>query len=113
MEMKDKLEKYWIPLGTVLLSLAITAVGNYYSDKLRTALMEQNIATMKADMAKHEMEKSEQIAHNRARADDHEQRIIRLEANFSTIQETLSEMKTDLKILIRSNKIEITPNYER
>lgn len=107
MEMKDRIEKYWIPLGTVLLSMAITVVGNYYSDKLRAALMEQSIATMKADMARHEMEKSEQIAHNRARADDHEQRIVRLEANFSTIQETLSEMKSDLKILIRGSKIDI------
>lgn len=101
MEVKDKLEKYWIPLGTVLLSLAITAVGNYYSDKLRAALMEQSIATMKADMARHEMEKSEQIAHNRARADDHEQRIIRLEANFGIIQGLLEEVRGDIKILIR------------
>lgn len=82
--------------------MAITVVGNYYSDKLRAAIMEERIATLQKNMAQHEMEKSEQIAHNRARADDHEQRIVRLEANFGIIQGLLEEVRGDIKILIRN-----------
>lgn len=101
MELKGQSLKLLLPVGSVLTSLLITIGGAYLSSKVQSALMEERIATLQRDMARHEMDKSEQIAHNRARADDHEQRIIRLEANFSTIQETLSEMKSDIKILIR------------
>ena len=101
MEVKDKLEKYWMPLGTVLLSTAITVVGNYYNDRLRTALMEERLATMQTRLAEHELEKSKQIQRTAERADDHEQRIVRLEANFGMIQSTLEEMRGDIKLLIR------------
>lgn len=98
--MEARIEKFF-PLASLVLSVIITAGGAYMSSRVQSALMEERLATMQRDMARHEMEKSEQIAHNRSRADDHEQRIIRLEANFSTIQETLGEVKSDVKSLIK------------
>lgn len=72
------------------------------ASKIQDALLEERIATMQRDMAKHEMEKGEQIRFQAIRADEHEKRIVRLEANIDLIQKMLSEMKEDIKILLRS-----------
>lgn len=81
----------------------ITIGGWLMASKIQDALLEERIATMQRDMAKHEMEKSEQIRFNAIRADEHEKRIVRLEASFGLVQETLSEMKEDIKIILRGN----------
>lgn len=98
---KDRIDRLWPSLVSIGLSLAITAGGWLMASKIQDALLEERIATMQRDMARHELEKGKEIQRQAQRSDDHEQRIIRLEANFSTIQETLSEMKEDLKIIIR------------
>lgn len=89
-------------MASVALSVAITAGGAWVSAKVQSALMEERIAIMQRDMARHEMEKGEQIRLNATRAEEHERRIVRLEANFGLVQETLSEMKEDIKIILRN-----------
>lgn len=93
----------WVSIGSLVVYTLITIGGFYASQIVSEARMDERIANLERDQAKHEKERGEQIQRNIQRADDHEQRLIRLEANFSTIQETLSEMKADIKILIRGN----------
>lgn len=101
---RDHLEKIWLPLGSILLSLGITVGGAYIHGKLQAALMEERVSTIQRDMARHELEKSEQITRNRQRGEDHEQRIVRLETNFGAIQSTLQEVRGDIKTLLRGMK---------
>ncbi|MDE7240277.1 hypothetical protein [Desulfovibrio sp.] len=101
---KETLAKGWIPLLSLLLSLGVTVGGGLVNNKIQTALMEEKIAILQRDAARHEMEKGEQIRSNTTKAEEHEKRIIRLEANFGVIQETLADMKSDLKILLRGAK---------
>ena len=103
-KVKETLAKGWIPLLCVLLSAGITIGGGLVNDKIQTARTEEKIAILQRDAARHEMEKGEQIRSNTAKAEEHEKRIIRLEANFGVIQETLADMKSDLKILLRGAK---------
>lgn len=95
----------WASLASFALYTLSLIGGMYIALKVSEVRMDERIASLQRDQAKHELEKGEQIRRNMQRADDHEQRLIRLEANFSTIQETLSEMKSDIKILIRGNGI--------
>lgn len=101
---KETLAKGWIPLLSLLLSLGVTVGGGLVNNKIQTALMEEKIAILQRDAARHEMEKSEQIRSNTTKAEEHEKRIIRLEANFGVIQETLADMKSDIKILLLGAK---------
>lgn len=97
---KEKLEKYILPLSSILLSLSITVGGAYYSGKLQAALMEERIATLQRDQARHEVERGKEIAKNTTRGDDHEQRIVRLEVSLDVMQATLLEIKSDVKTLL-------------
>ena len=101
---KETLAKAWIPLLSVLLSAGITVAGGLVNNRIQTALIQEKIAILQRDAARHEMEKGEQIRSNTTKAEEHEKRIIRLEANFGVIQETLADMKSDLKILLRGAK---------
>ena len=78
--------------------------GGLVNNRIQTALIQEKIAILQRDAARHEMEKGEQIRSNTTKAEEHEKRIIRLEANFGVIQETLADMKSDLKILLRGAK---------
>ena len=103
-KVKETLAKGWVPLLSVLLSAGITVAGGMVHDRIQSALLEEKIAILQRDAARHEMEKGEKIRSNTAKAEEHEKRIIRLEANFGVIQETLADMKSDLKILLRGAK---------
>lgn len=94
----------WMPLASFVLSVAAIIVGSYISIRMQAAITEVSIANLQRDQARHELEKSEQIRLAMQRADDHEKRIVKLEANFGLIQETLSDMKGDIKILLRGVK---------
>lgn len=91
----------WMPVASFLLSLVVAIGGAYVSIKMQAAITEVSIANLQRDQARHELEKSEQIRAAMQRADDHEKRIVKLEANFGLIQDLLSEMKGDIKILMR------------
>lgn len=93
----------WASFGSFALYAISLIGGMYIALKVTEVRMDERIASLQRDQAKHELEKGEQIRRNMQRADDHEQRIVRLEANFSTIQDTLTEMRSDIKILIRGS----------
>lgn len=101
---RDKLEKVWLPLGSILLSLGVTIGGAYISSSIQKARMEEKIATLQRDQARHELEKGQEITRLAANADDHGQRIIRLETNLDAIQSTLKEVRADIKTLLRGMK---------
>lgn len=94
-------QKLWGALFTVLAPLSITLAGGYLQNQLVMARMEERIATIKEQAARHELEKGQEITRLAANADDHGQRIIRLETNLDAIQSTLREMRTDIKTLLR------------
>lgn len=93
--------KIWSLLFTVLAPLSITLAGGYLQNQLVMARMEERIATIKEQSARHELEKGQEITRLAANADDHGQRIIRLETNLDAIQSTLKEVRTDIKTLLR------------
>lgn len=97
----NNLIKYGLPIASFALSILITVGGWLVASKVQNALLGERLANLQRDAAKHETEKSEQIRVNALRTEEHEKRIVRLEANFSLIQETLSDMKNDIKILLR------------
>lgn len=94
-------QKIWSLLFTVLAPLAIAIAGGYLQNQLVMARMEERIATIKEQAARHELEKGLEITRLAANADDHGQRIIRLETNLDAIQSTLKEVRTDIKTLLR------------
>ena len=93
--------KIWSLLFTVLAPLAIAIVGGYLQNQLVMARMEERIATIKEQAARHELEKGREIARISTTTEDHSQRIIRLETNLDAIQSTLKEVRADIKTLIR------------
>ncbi len=97
-------QRNWMSFAAAAFSVFVTVGGAFISEKVQTTLMNERIAILQRDQAKHELEKSEQIRLALQRADDHEKRIVRLEASFGLVQETLSEMKEDIKILVRGNR---------
>lgn len=101
---RETLAKVWVPMLSVLLSAGITVAGGLVNNSVQTALIQEKIAILQRDAARHEMEKGEKIRSNTTKAEEHEKRIIRLEANFGVIQETLADMKSDIKILLRGAK---------
>ncbi len=104
MDMKEIAKRNWLSLGAAAFSVAVTIGGAIISEKMQSTLMNERIAILQRDQAKHELEKSEQIRNALQRADNHEKRIIRLEANFEVIQATLTEMREDLKTLVRAGR---------
>lgn len=94
-------QKIWSLLFTVLAPLAIAIAGGYLQNQLVMARMEERIATIKEQTARHELEKGREIARISTTTEDHSQRIIRLETNLDAIQSTLKEMRADIKTLIR------------
>lgn len=94
-------QKIWSLLFTVLAPLAIAIAGGYLQNQLVMARMEERIATIKEQTARHELEKGREIARISTTTEDHSQRIIRLETNLDAIQSTLKEMRADIKTLLR------------
>lgn len=94
-------QKLWGALFTVLAPLAIAIVGGYLQNQLVMARMEERIATIKEQAARHELEKGREIARISTTTEDHSQRIIRLETNLDAIQSTLGEVRADIKTLLR------------
>lgn len=94
-------QKIWSLLFTVLAPLAIAIAGGYLQNQLVMARMEERIATIKEQTARHELEKGREIARISTTTEDHSQRIIRLETNLDAIQSTLKEVRTDIKTLLR------------
>ena len=94
----------WMPIASLLFSIVAAVVGSYVSIRMQAAITEVSIANLQRDQARHELEKSEQIRQASQRAEDHEKRIVKLEANFGLIQDLLSEMKGDIKSLMRGQK---------
>lgn len=99
--MEEMKSKVWGLIFTMLSPIAITVVGNHIQTQLTMARVEERIATIKEQSARHELEKGQEITRLSANSEDHGQRIIRLETNYDTIQSTLKEMRSDIKILIR------------
>lgn len=93
--------KIWSLLFTVMAPLAIAIAGGYLQNQLVMARMEERIATIKEQTARHELEKGREIARISTTTEDHSQRIIRLETNLDAIQSTLKEMRADIKTLLR------------
>lgn len=102
--MEELKSKVWGLLFTILAPIAITVAGNYIQTQLTMARVEERIAIIKEQSARHELEKRQEITRLSANSEDHGQRIIRLETNLDTIQSTLKEMRADIKTLIRGMK---------
>ena len=94
--------KLWVAIFTVGVPLLISMVSAYFSNLLAVAQMNVRIATIQEKYAKHEMERGQDIQRLLNSRDDHAQRIIRLEASLDGIHMTLSEMKEDIKTLIKA-----------
>lgn len=101
MEMNALLKKYGLPAASVLASLVITVAGAVTNGKIQSALMEERIAVLQRDQARHELDKTREISRLSTASEDHGQRIIRLETSLDAIQTTLKEMRADIKTLIR------------
>lgn len=93
--------KIWSLLFTVLAPLAIAIVSGYLQNQLTMARVEERIAIIKEQSARHELERGQEITRLAANADDHGQRITRLETNLDAIQSTLKEVRADIKTLLR------------
>ena len=102
--MEDMKQKLWGALFTVLAPLSITLAGSYLQNQLVMARMEERIATIKEQAARHELEKGREIARISTTTEDHSQRIIRLETNLDAIQSTLKEVRADIKTLLRGGR---------
>lgn len=89
----------------VVASLIISLAGAYFSNQLAMARMDERIASIRENNARHELERGQDIQRLLASRDDHAQRIIRLEASLDAIHVMLSEMKTDLKALLKGDKV--------
>lgn len=85
---------------TVLAPLLITISGAYISNQLAVARMDERIAVIQKDIARHEVDRGQDIQRLMASRDDHAQRIVRLEASLDAIHVILSELKSDMKTLI-------------
>lgn len=96
--MNEKLLKLIIPAA---ISLAISAAAGVTNFVVTTVQMDARIATLEKDATKHELAKEKEFSRLTVRTDDHEQRLIRLETNLGAIQETLNEMRADVKELLR------------
>lgn len=94
----------WIAIFTVVTPLIITLAGAYFSNQLAVARMDERIAVIKENNARHELERGQDIQRLLTSKEDHAQRIIRLEASLDAIHVTLSEMKEDIKTLIKGKK---------
>ncbi len=63
--------KIWSLLFTVLAPLAIAIAGGYLQNQLTMARVEERIAIIKEQSARHELEKGQEITRLAANADDH------------------------------------------
>lgn len=93
-----------IAIFTVVVPLLISVSGAYLSNQLAVARMDERIASIKENNARHEMERGRDIQVLLTSREDHAQRIIRLEASLDAIHVMLSEMKGDLKSLLKGEK---------
>lgn len=90
---------------TVLVPLVISVASAYLSNQLAVARMDERIASIKENNARHEMERGHDIQILLASREDHAQRIVRLEASLDAIHVMLSEMKADIKLLIKDGRL--------
>lgn len=97
MIMKEKILNFIVP-GAV--SLVISGVAAFSNFALMTERMDARIATLEKDSARHELAKEKGFSRLTTRAEDHEQRIVRLEANLGAMQSTLNEVRADVKALL-------------
>lgn len=96
--MQDNMLKFVLPvLAPVIISIGACFVNN----QILQARMEERVASIKEQAARHEASKNQDFSRLVLRGDDHEQRIVRLEANLGAIQEALAEMRKDIKTLLR------------
>lgn len=96
--------KIGIAIFGVVVPLLISFAGGYISNQLTLARMDERIAIIKENNARHELERGQDIQRLLASRDDHAQRIIRLETSLDTIQVLLSEMKADIKAILKDSK---------
>lgn len=90
-----------IAVFTVVVPLLITLAGNYYGNQLSIARMDERIAIIQKEVARHELERGQDIQRLLSSKEDHAQRIVRLEASLDGIHMSLSELKEDIKTLIK------------
>lgn len=94
--------KIWIGVFSIVVPLLITIAGNYFGNQLALARMDERIATIRESNARHELERGQDIQRLLSSKEDHAQRIVRLEASLDAIHVVLSELKEDIKILIKA-----------
>ena len=94
--------KIGIAIFSIVAPLIITLAGNYFGNQLALARMDERIAIIRESNARHELERGQDIQRLLSSREDHAQRIVRLEASLDAIHVVLSELKEDMKVLIKA-----------
>lgn len=102
---KDILGKFLLP---VLASLLIGVGSSVVACLLVTERMEGRVVSLEAQIARHEkaldrdfLRHEQTVAELAHKTDDQEKRLTKLEALVSQTQALLSEIRTDVKMLLR------------
>lgn len=87
-----------------IISIAICIGSALATSVVLTGRLEERLTGLKDSLDKHDATRQEEILRLTARTENHEQRLTRLEAHFDTVQETLGEIRSDVKIILRGGQ---------
>lgn len=87
-----------------LISIGICIGSALGASVILTSRLEERISALKDSLEKHDASRQAEVLRLVARTENHEQRLTRLEAHFDTVQETLGEIRSDVKIILRGGQ---------
>lgn len=84
-----------------LISIMICIGSAIGTSILLTSRLEERVASIKDSLDRHDQTRHTEQLRLAERLDNHEQRLSRLEAHYDAVQESLREISSDVKILLR------------
>lgn len=96
--------KVYLTAISAVVSVAICVGSALGTSTLLTARMDERVTYIREQSRKHEQEKQHEFERHADTLRDHDQRLARLEALTGSLQETLSEIRSDVKILLRGGQ---------
>lgn len=87
-----------------LVSIAICIGSAIGTSIVLTSRIEERVTGIKENLAEHDADRKNEFVRIVDRIDNHEQRLTRLEAHYDTVQETLREISSDVKIILRGGQ---------